>query len=52
VEAARRVGIHLTLLIHQLRFSPAERAQRMLDAVEVGDAIRGAARSLPDGKGI
>jgi len=44
VEAAQRFGIDLTLLIEQLRLSPAERARRMHDVIQVAEAVRGAAR--------
>ncbi|MGO9256615.1 MAG: hypothetical protein ACLQU1_09980 [Bryobacteraceae bacterium] len=47
IEAARRFGIDLTLLIDQLRLSPAERVRRMHEASEAAEAIRGLARRRP-----
>jgi hypothetical protein len=44
IEAAQRFGIDLTLLIEQLRLSPAERVRRALDVIQVAEAVRGAAR--------
>jgi hypothetical protein len=44
VEAAQQFGIDLTLLIEQLRLSPAERVRRMHDSIQVAEAVRGAAR--------
>jgi hypothetical protein len=42
--AARLFGIDLTLVIGQLRLSPAERVQRMLEACETASKLRGLAR--------
>jgi hypothetical protein len=44
IEAAKNYGIDLTLLISQLRLTPAERAQRMLESIRAAEAVRGAAR--------
>jgi hypothetical protein len=44
VEAAQRFGVDLTLLIEQLRLSPAERVRRMLEATQAAKQVRGAAR--------
>ena len=44
MEAAKKYGIDLTLLISQLRLTPAERVARMLKASQVAGKIRGAAR--------
>jgi hypothetical protein len=46
IEAAQRFGIDLTLLIHKLRLSPAERAAEMNDAIMVAEQVRGVARRL------
>jgi hypothetical protein len=44
IEAARDYGIDLTLLISQLRLTPAERARKLEDAATALEQIRGAAR--------
>jgi hypothetical protein len=44
IEAAKKYGIDLTLLIEQLRLSPAERADQMLELGRLMEAVRGAAR--------
>ena len=44
IEAARDYGIDLTLLISQLRLSPAERARQLEDAATALEKIRGIAR--------
>lgn len=44
IEAARKFGIDLTLLIHQLRLSPAERVRGMHQAAQETEQLRGAAR--------
>jgi len=44
IEAAKEYGIDLTLLIEQLRLSPAERVRRMHDACEAMEKVRGVAR--------
>jgi hypothetical protein len=44
IEAAKNYGIDLTLLIEQLRLSPAERADRMMNLAREMEAVRGAAR--------
>ena len=44
IEAAQRQGIDLTLLIENLRLSPAEQVRRMHDTIVIMDQVRGAAR--------
>ena len=44
IEAARNYGIDLTLLVEQLRLTPAERARKLEDASIVLERVRGAAR--------
>ena len=44
IEAAALAGVDLTLLIEQLRLTPAERVRRMHLACEAAEAVRGAAR--------
>lgn len=44
IEAAKKYGIDLTLLLDQLRLSPAERATDMLWASQAAEQLRGAAR--------
>ena len=44
IEAARNYGIDLTLLISQLRRTPAERARDIEDACRAAEAVRGIAR--------
>ncbi len=44
IEAAQRFGIDLTLLIEQLRRTPAERARAAHDIIQVAEQVRGAAR--------
>ena len=44
IEAAKKYGVDLTLLIEQLKLSPAERVARMQKATEVAEQVRGAAR--------
>ena len=46
IEAAQRFGVDLTLLIEQLRLSPAERVRRMQAAAEAAEQVRSAARCL------
>src|SRR5580692_2431791 len=41
--AVQRFGIDLTLLIHTLRLSPAERAAEMHDAIMAAEQVRDAA---------
>ena len=43
MEAARQFGIDLTLLIEQLRLTPAERVRRMHDVCQAAEDARGAA---------
>ena len=44
IERAREYGIDLTLILEQLRLTPAERVRRMHDAAQAMEAVRGAAR--------
>ena len=44
IEAAARYGIDMTLLIEQLRLSPADRARKLESASRALGRIRGAAR--------
>jgi len=43
IEAAKRFGIDLTLILAQLRLSPEERVREMHDASVAAEMIRGAA---------
>jgi hypothetical protein len=44
IEAAKRHGIDLTLLIEQLRLTPSERVRRMHLTAQTAERARGAAR--------
>jgi hypothetical protein len=44
IEAAQKYGIDLTLLIEQLRLTPAERVRRLQKASECAQRVRGLAR--------
>jgi len=44
IEAAQKYGIDLTLLIEQLRLTPAQRIERLEAATESLEKIRGIAR--------
>jgi hypothetical protein len=44
IEAAKKFGIDLTLLIEQLRRTPAERARQLQEASESLEKVRGIAR--------
>ena len=44
IEAAQKYGIDLTLLISQLRRTPAERARDLEDACRAAEAVRGIAK--------
>jgi len=46
-EAAKEYGIDLTLLIEQLKLTPAERADKLQQATESLEPIRGIARNMP-----
>jgi hypothetical protein len=46
IEAAKRYGIDLTLLMASLRLSPAERVRTMIEAAQVAEQVRGAARRV------
>ena len=43
VDAAKKFGVDVTLLIEQLKLSPAERARRMHGAAQAAESSRGAA---------
>ena len=44
IEAAQKYGIDLTLLIEQLRLTPAERVRKLERAATALEKVRGAAR--------
>jgi hypothetical protein len=44
IEAAKRFGIDMTLLISQLRLAPAERARQMHEVLQLAERVRSAAR--------
>jgi hypothetical protein len=44
IAEAQRCGVDLSLLIENLRLTPAERVRRMLDLIETMVEVRGAAR--------
>ena len=44
MEAARDYGVDLTLLVEQLRLTPAERARKLELAATAIEQVRGAAR--------
>ena len=44
IEAAREHGLDLTLLVEQLRLTPAERARKLELAATALEQVRGAAR--------
>ena len=44
IEAARNYGIDLTLLLEQLRLTPAERASKLELAAAALESVRGIAR--------
>jgi hypothetical protein len=44
IQAAKDFGIDLTLLIEQLRLTPAERAQKLQQASQILEPLRGIAR--------
>ena len=44
MAAAKAYGIDLTLIIEKLRMTPAERAERMQEACNAAEQLRGAAR--------
>ena len=47
IEAARKFGVDLTLLVEQLRLTPAERARKLEQATIVLERVRGVARERP-----
>ena len=46
IEAAQKYGIDLTLLITQLRLTPAERFRKLHSAAVAAEQLRGIARTL------
>ena len=44
IEAAQKFGIDLTLLVEQLRLTPAERGRRLEEVSTAVEKARGAAR--------
>ena len=44
IDAAKKYGIDLTLVLSHLRLTPAERVRRMLLTVQTMNQVRGAAR--------
>lgn len=44
MEAAKEFGVDVTLLIEQLKLSPAERTRRMHVLCQQAESVRGAAR--------
>jgi hypothetical protein len=44
IAAAKEYGIDLTLLIENLRLTPAERVRKMHDVLLVAEQVRGVAR--------
>ena len=44
VEAVKSFGVDVTLLIEQIKLSPAERARRMHVLAQNAESVRGAAR--------
>jgi hypothetical protein len=48
IAAARDYGIDLTLLMEQLRLTPAERARKLESAATEMERVRGVARRRPD----
>jgi hypothetical protein len=47
IEAARDYGIDLTLLMEQLRLTPAERARKLESAATALEQVRGIAHRRP-----
>ncbi len=52
IEAAKKFGVDLTLLISSLRLTPAERARRMEENCELMIRSRGAARRSRANPGV
>lgn len=44
IEAAKAFGVDLSLLIEQIKLSPAERTRRMHALAQSAESLRGAAR--------
>ena len=47
MAAAKEYGIDLTLLIENLRLTPSERVEQMMDVCAAAEQLRGAARRKP-----
>ncbi|MGD1072618.1 MAG: hypothetical protein ABSB15_21035 [Bryobacteraceae bacterium] len=47
IEAAKNYGLDLTLLVEQLRLTPAERARKLEMASMALEGVRGTARRRP-----
>lgn len=45
VEAAREFGVDVTLLIEQIKLSPADRADRMHSLAVAAESVRGTAKT-------
>lgn len=43
LEAAKQFGVDISLLMEQVRLSPADRARRMHDLAQAAESVRGAA---------
>jgi hypothetical protein len=48
IAAAQHYGVDLSLLIENLRLTPAERVRRMHDVIVTVDQVRGVARRHPE----
>jgi hypothetical protein len=46
IEAARKAGVDTALLAQQLRLTPQERAERMLEICALVEQLRGRARKI------
>jgi hypothetical protein len=44
IEAAKKFGVDLTLLIEQLRLEPGERVRRLHDLAQTAERVRGTVR--------
>ena len=51
IEAAKEFGIDVSLLIEQIKLSPAERSRRMHGLSQSAESVRGAARK-PELEGL
>jgi hypothetical protein len=45
IEAAKKFGVDLTLLIEQLRLTPCERVRRLHNLAQTAERVRGAVRT-------